>query len=164
MERIKGGTEQFVAFRAGTGQRKITAIIADGNTILRSVPLDVAKSLPPSSSRTRKGRVNGHYDSKCQPLRRKIAQLFESGHALTTQDFAEIFEESGASPSTGRGLSMELKLGYFAGETGVEVKSERYKQRTIYYHADLPREDTDIEEVKTRIAKEKEAISKARKK
>lgn len=160
MERIRGGTEQFVAFRAGTGEKRTIAIVVEGNTILKEIPLDVAKSLP---SPSKKGKVNEHNNSKCQPLRRKIAQLFESGYALTTQDFAEIFEEGGASPSTGQGLSMELKLGYFVNETGVEVKSEKHRGRTIYYHAHIPKEDTDIEEVKASIAKEKEAISKARK-
>lgn len=89
---------------------------------------------------------------------KEVAELLDSGYALTHDDLRDIGIKHGKSPHYGGQLGSSIGAGGFTQTTGILVKRVRfnpkvpgYGSRIIYYDARLEEKDTDIEFVREKI-------------
>ncbi len=81
----------------------------------------------------------------------EVAELLDSGYALTHNDIRGMFSDRGMSPNSVSNL-VAIDQRRFEEETGVPAKKISYRGRVIIVDARLiPELDTDILEVKREI-------------
>lgn len=82
---------------------------------------------------------------------KRIAQLFESGRALTVKDCKEIMTSYASLPAAN--VVTMFRNGNFSKDTGIAVAWERYKGMYIFRHANIAKEETNFNQVRIRREK-----------
>jgi len=94
-------------------------------------------------------------------LHHDIAQVLSRGYTLVTAELQDILPYYGyaSDPGTSIKLMGSEALQNTLADHGVELETDEYKRRKIWFDGSLPPEETDIDETLDKIAKEVRATA-----